>query len=120
MADCGKRLQQVRDVITAAHKSCSVSEKLQFYDQWAAQYEEDVSVLEYEAPHLAALALASVCRLNRESKLVLDVACGTGRAAEEVCTCYLQCILQPPGCSSAAVTAVQFSPDSIIGGPVQH
>ncbi|XP_066455865.1 methyltransferase-like protein 27 isoform X1 [Eleutherodactylus coqui] len=87
MADCGKRLQQVRDVITAAHKSCSVSEKLQFYDQWAAQYEKDVSVLEYEAPHLAALALASVCRLNRESKLVLDVACGTGRAAEELQRC---------------------------------
>ncbi|XP_040279560.1 methyltransferase-like protein 27 isoform X2 [Bufo gargarizans] len=40
MADCGKRLQEVRDVIAAAHKDCSVLEKLQFYDQWATQYEE--------------------------------------------------------------------------------
>ncbi|XP_075710221.1 methyltransferase-like protein 27 isoform X2 [Rhinoderma darwinii] len=87
MADCGKGLQQVRDIIAAARKDCSLSEKLQFYDNWATQYEEDVSVVEYKAPHLAALALASVCQLNRESKLVLDVACGTGRAAEELHRC---------------------------------
>ncbi|KAG8590097.1 hypothetical protein GDO81_006634 [Engystomops pustulosus] len=87
MADCGRGLQQVRDIIAAAHKDCSVLEKLQFYDQWATQYEEDVSILDYKAPHLAALALASVCPLNRESKLVLDVACGTGRAAEELQRC---------------------------------
>lgn len=83
MANCEKGLQQVRDIIAAAHKDCSLLEKLQFYDQWATQYEEDVSILDYKAPHLAALALASVCRSDRESKLVLDVACGTGRAAEE-------------------------------------
>ncbi|KAM3933685.1 methyltransferase-like protein 27 [Leptodactylus fuscus] len=82
-----KGLQEVRDVIAAAHKDCSVLEKLQFYDQWATQYEADVSILEYRAPRLAALALASVCQLNRESKLVLDVACGTGRAAEELQSC---------------------------------
>lgn len=84
MANCEKGLQQVRDIIAAAHKDCSLLEKLQFYDQWATQYEEDVSILDYKAPHLAALALASVCRSDRESKLVLDVACGTGRAAEEL------------------------------------
>ncbi|XP_069800799.1 methyltransferase-like protein 27 [Dendropsophus ebraccatus] len=84
MANYDKGLQQVRGVIAAAHKDCSLLEKLQFYDQWATQYEEDVSILEYKAPHLAALALASVCQGKQESKLVLDVACGTGRAAEEL------------------------------------
>ncbi|XP_056414515.1 methyltransferase-like protein 27 isoform X1 [Hyla sarda] len=87
MANCEKGLQQVRDVIAAAHEDCSLLEKLQFYDRWSTQYEEDVSILDYKAPHLAALALASVCQLNRESKLVLDVACGTGRAAEELQRC---------------------------------
>ncbi|XP_063812251.1 methyltransferase-like protein 27 [Pseudophryne corroboree] len=84
MAACDTRLQQVRDAIAAAHKECSPTEKRQYYDQWSGQYEEDVSVLEYKAPHLAAIALASVCKLNQKSKLVLDVACGTGLVAEEL------------------------------------
>ncbi|XP_075052722.1 methyltransferase-like protein 27 isoform X2 [Mixophyes fleayi] len=87
MAACSKRLQEVRDIIASAHKDCSPSEKLQFYDEWANQYEEDVSTLEYKAPRLAAASLASVCTLNRESKLVLDVACGTGLVAEELQRC---------------------------------
>ncbi|KAM4044414.1 methyltransferase-like protein 27 isoform 2-T2 [Anomaloglossus baeobatrachus] len=40
MANNGEGLQQVRDIIAAAHKDCSLSEKLQFYDQWATRYEE--------------------------------------------------------------------------------
>ncbi|XP_068121852.1 methyltransferase-like protein 27 [Hyperolius riggenbachi] len=78
------RLQEVRDVIASAHKDCTPSEKLQFYNQWANQYEEDVTVLEYKAPRLAAEALASVCTVNRDSRLVLDVACGTGLVAEQL------------------------------------
>nr|DBA34175.1 TPA: hypothetical protein GDO54_001762 [Pyxicephalus adspersus] len=79
-----RSLQQVRDKVASAHKDCSPAEKLHFYNQWATQYEEDVSVLEYKAPYLAAAALASVCTVNRETKLVLDVACGTGLVSEEL------------------------------------
>lgn len=79
-----KSLQQVRNKVASAHKDCSPAEKLQFYNQWAPQYEEDVFVLNYKAPHLAAAALASVCTVNCDSKLVLDVACGTGLVAEEL------------------------------------
>ncbi|XP_077336783.1 methyltransferase-like protein 27 isoform X2 [Lithobates pipiens] len=35
-----KSLQQVRNKVASAHKDCSPAEKLQFYDQWATQYEE--------------------------------------------------------------------------------
>ncbi|KAM9320287.1 methyltransferase-like protein 27 [Gastrophryne carolinensis] len=84
MAAGGKSLQQVRDMVASAHKDSSKSEKLQFYNHWASQYEEDVCVLDYKAPRLAAAALASVCTVNRDSKLVLDVACGTGLVAEEL------------------------------------
>ncbi|XP_069617534.1 methyltransferase-like protein 27 [Ranitomeya imitator] len=84
MANSDKGLQQVRDIIAAAHKDCSLAEKLQFYDRWATRYEKDVSILEYKAPRLAAQALASVCPVNRELQLVLDVACGTGRVSEEL------------------------------------
>ncbi|XP_040194226.1 methyltransferase-like protein 27 isoform X1 [Rana temporaria] len=79
-----KSLQQVRNKVASAHNDCSPAEKLQFYNQWATQYEEDVFVLNYKAPHLAAAALASVCTVNCDSKLVLDVACGTGLVAEEL------------------------------------
>ncbi|XP_073523690.1 methyltransferase-like protein 27 isoform X2 [Phyllobates terribilis] len=40
MENSDKGLQQVRDIIAAAHKDCSLSEKLQFYDRWATRYEE--------------------------------------------------------------------------------
>ncbi|KAM5181101.1 methyltransferase-like protein 27 isoform 3-T5 [Mantella aurantiaca] len=79
-----KSLQQVRDKVASAHKDCSPAHKLQFYNQWATQYEEDVSVLDYKAPQLAAAALASVCTVHRDAMLVLDVACGTGLVAEEL------------------------------------
>ncbi|XP_075450634.1 methyltransferase-like protein 27 [Ascaphus truei] len=84
MAAPCRDLQQVREVIASAHKDCSPAQKLQFYDHWAQEYEEDVSVLEYKAPCLAAVALASVCVSDRESQLVLDVACGTGLTAQEL------------------------------------
>ncbi|XP_073472660.1 methyltransferase-like protein 27 isoform X3 [Aquarana catesbeiana] len=35
-----KSLQQVRNKVASAHKDCSPAEKLQFYNQWAPQYEE--------------------------------------------------------------------------------
>ncbi|KAM4797187.1 methyltransferase-like protein 27 [Rhinophrynus dorsalis] len=79
-----RNLQQVRAVIASAHKDCPSAQKLQFYDNWASEYEEDVSVLEYNAPSLAAAALTSVCCSNQDSHLVLDVACGTGLAAQEL------------------------------------
>uniref|UniRef100_A0A8C5LVK1 Methyltransferase like 27 n=1 Tax=Leptobrachium leishanense TaxID=445787 RepID=A0A8C5LVK1_9ANUR len=84
MASSRRNLQQVREVISSAHKDCEPAQKLQFYDQWAQEYEEDVSVLEYNAPRLAASALASMYISDQESKLVLDVACGTGLVAQEL------------------------------------
>ncbi|XP_063299690.1 methyltransferase-like protein 27 isoform X2 [Pelobates fuscus] len=87
MAASRRSLQQVREVITTAHEDCTPAQKLQFYDRWAQEYEEDVSVLEYNAPRLAAAVLASGCISNRESKLVLDVACGTGLVAQELLRC---------------------------------
>ncbi|XP_040194230.1 methyltransferase-like protein 27 isoform X2 [Rana temporaria] len=35
-----KSLQQVRNKVASAHNDCSPAEKLQFYNQWATQYEE--------------------------------------------------------------------------------
>ncbi|CAH2219684.1 Williams-Beuren syndrome chromosomal region 27 isoform X1 [Pelobates cultripes] len=87
MAASRRSLQQVREIITSAHEDCTPAQKLQFYDRWAQEYEEDVSVLEYNAPRLVAAVLASRCISNRESKLVLDVACGTGLVAQELLRC---------------------------------
>ncbi|KAM8977088.1 methyltransferase-like protein 27 [Pelodytes ibericus] len=87
MTSSSRDLQQVREIIASAHKDCTPDQKLQFYDGWAKEYEEDVSTLEYKAPHLAAVALASMFGSSRESKIVLDVACGTGLVAQELQHC---------------------------------
>uniref|UniRef100_A0A8D2IX31 Methyltransferase like 27 n=1 Tax=Varanus komodoensis TaxID=61221 RepID=A0A8D2IX31_VARKO len=45
---------------------------------------QDVGVLEYQAPQLAAACLAAAFQGSCEEAVVLDVACGTGLAAQEV------------------------------------
>ncbi|KAJ1184930.1 hypothetical protein NDU88_001726, partial [Pleurodeles waltl] len=79
-----RSLSDVRKVITSAHEAISADEKLRFYDNWAQDYERDVDVLEYRAPRLAADCLASAFPTDRDSRLVLDVACGTGLVAVEL------------------------------------
>uniref|UniRef100_A0A8D2J0K0 Methyltransferase like 27 n=1 Tax=Varanus komodoensis TaxID=61221 RepID=A0A8D2J0K0_VARKO len=45
---------------------------------------QDVGVLEYQAPQLAAACLAAAFQGSCEEAVVLDVACGTGLAAQEL------------------------------------
>nr|XP_033778097.1 methyltransferase-like protein 27 isoform X2 [Geotrypetes seraphini]XP_033778098.1 methyltransferase-like protein 27 isoform X2 [Geotrypetes seraphini]XP_033778100.1 methyltransferase-like protein 27 isoform X2 [Geotrypetes seraphini]XP_033778101.1 methyltransferase-like protein 27 isoform X2 [Geotrypetes seraphini]XP_033778102.1 methyltransferase-like protein 27 isoform X2 [Geotrypetes seraphini] len=79
-----RNLAEVKKVIMSAHESTTLEEKLQFYDRWALEYEQDVEVLEYRAPYLAAECLASVFPADRDSQTILDVACGTGLVAVEL------------------------------------
>lgn len=46
---------------------------------------QDVGILEYRAPSLAADLLSAAYRGNRGTAAVLDVACGTGLVCSEVC-----------------------------------
>ncbi|XP_078729987.1 methyltransferase-like protein 27 isoform X2 [Lampetra fluviatilis] len=76
---------QVKEMVAAAHRASSATEKLRFYEQWAKDYDADVHVLEYRAPFLAAEMLASrVPAGERASASVLDVACGTGLVAQQL------------------------------------
>ncbi|XP_075928790.1 methyltransferase-like protein 27 isoform X3 [Petromyzon marinus] len=76
---------QVKEMVAAAHRASSATEKLRFYEQWAKDYDADVHVLEYRAPFLAAEMLASLVPVGeRASATVLDVACGTGLVAEQL------------------------------------
>ncbi|CAM9964900.1 unnamed protein product [Lampetra fluviatilis] len=76
---------QVKEMVAAAHRASSATEKLRFYEQWAKDYDADVHVLEYRAPFLAAEMLASrVPAGERASATVLDVACGTGLVAQQL------------------------------------
>nr|XP_055035914.1 methyltransferase-like protein 27 [Misgurnus anguillicaudatus] len=68
----------VRNVILSAHKNTGAQDKVGFYDKWAENYEQDVALLDYRAPLLAAECVNSFCRGDREKITVLDVACGTG------------------------------------------
>ncbi|KAI4878777.1 hypothetical protein NFI96_028784 [Prochilodus magdalenae] len=77
MAD-SRSFAEVKNVILSAHKNARPEDKLGFYNTWAENYEQDVAVLDYQAPLLAAESIASVFKGDKERAFVLDVACGTG------------------------------------------
>ncbi|XP_059382413.1 methyltransferase-like protein 27 [Carassius carassius] len=78
MANSSRTFSDVRNVILSAHKNSGAQDKVGFYDTWAENYEQDVALLDYSAPLLAAECVSSFFRGDREKATVLDVACGTG------------------------------------------
>ncbi|XP_051257077.1 methyltransferase-like protein 27 [Dicentrarchus labrax] len=76
--------ENVKAVILSAHKSSTSREKVNFYNSWAENYDQDVAVLDYRAPSLAANSISSHFNGDREAAVVLDVACGTGLVAKQL------------------------------------
>ncbi|XP_076025125.1 methyltransferase-like protein 27 [Genypterus blacodes] len=75
--------EHVRAVVSSAHL-LSASEKMEFYNNWAENYDQHVAVLDYNAPRLAATGLSTHFTGDSEAALVLDVACGTGLVAKQL------------------------------------
>ncbi|KAM3869261.1 methyltransferase-like protein 27 [Diretmus argenteus] len=84
MAAVTRTLEHVKEVILSAHNCTSSDDKITFYNNWADNYDQDVAVLDFRAPSLAADSLSSHFTGDREAALVLDVACGTGLVAKEM------------------------------------
>ncbi|KAK5858721.1 hypothetical protein PBY51_002840 [Eleginops maclovinus] len=84
MAATTKTLENVKANILSAHKSTTLAEKVDFYNSWAENYDQDVAVLEYRAPSLAANCVSSHFSGDRGAAVVLDVACGTGLVAKQM------------------------------------
>ncbi|XP_054857939.1 methyltransferase-like protein 27 [Eublepharis macularius] len=85
MAACrSQSLVQAQRRISEVRNGTDTEQQLRLYDGWAAEYEQDVTILLYQAPKLAASCLASVFQGPRADALVLDVACGTGLVAQEL------------------------------------
>ncbi|XP_022063817.1 methyltransferase-like protein 27 isoform X1 [Acanthochromis polyacanthus] len=76
--------ENVKAVILSAHKGTTSKEKVDFYNSWAENYDQDVAVLDYRAPRLAANSISSHFRGDREAAVLLDVACGTGLVARQL------------------------------------
>ncbi|XP_038563949.1 methyltransferase-like protein 27 isoform X1 [Micropterus salmoides] len=76
--------ENVKAVILSAHKSTTSAEKVNFYNSWAKNYDQDVAVLDYRAPSLAANSISSHFSGDRDAAVVLDVACGTGLVAKQM------------------------------------
>ncbi|NWT03065.1 MET27 protein, partial [Mionectes macconnelli] len=74
----------VRERVAAVHRGSALPERLRLYDGWATDYDQDVAVLEYRAPHLAAASLAFAFPAAPAEARLLDVACGTGLVAREL------------------------------------
>ncbi|XP_029030260.1 methyltransferase-like protein 27 [Betta splendens] len=78
--------ENVKAVILSAHKSTTSRDKVGFYNSWAENYDQDVAVLDYKAPGLAANTISSHFSSDRAAAVVLDVACGTGLVAKQMQT----------------------------------
>ncbi|KAJ7996097.1 hypothetical protein DPEC_G00233540 [Dallia pectoralis] len=79
-----RTFEDVKDVILSAHKNTAAGDKVNFYNTWAEDYDKDVALLDYRAPSLAANCLSSSFHGDRDTALVLDVACGTGLVAAQL------------------------------------
>ncbi|CAL1573050.1 unnamed protein product [Knipowitschia caucasica] len=84
MTSSSDRFEHVKAIILSCHEDTSAEEKMRFYDAWAKSYDQDLSVLDYRAPVISANALSSHFTGDRNTALVLDVACGTGLVAKEL------------------------------------
>ncbi|KAM3600942.1 uncharacterized protein V6R79_005009 [Siganus canaliculatus] len=76
--------ESVKATILSAHKGTTTQEKVDFYNSWAEDYDQDVAVLDYRAPSLAANSISSHFKGDRTAAVVLDVACGTGLVAKQM------------------------------------
>ncbi|KAM6907272.1 methyltransferase-like protein 27 [Xenentodon cancila] len=84
MSAASNRFEHVKAVILSAHKSTTSKEKINFYNTWADNYDQDVAVLDYRAPSLATNSISSHFSGRREAAVVFDVACGTGLVAKQM------------------------------------
>ncbi|KAL4608417.1 Williams-Beuren syndrome chromosomal region 27 protein [Arapaima gigas] len=84
MEENTRTFSAVRNVIFSVHKNMDVEDKVAFYNEWAGNYNEDVHILDYRAPMLAARSLSAAFPRDREGALVLDVACGTGLVSAQL------------------------------------
>ncbi|XP_072230942.1 methyltransferase-like protein 27 [Leuresthes tenuis] len=84
MSAVSNTFENVKAVILSAHKSTTPREKVNFYNSWAGNYDQDVAVLDYRAPALAANCISSHFSGAPEAAVVLDVACGTGLVAKQM------------------------------------
>ncbi|XP_076025000.1 methyltransferase-like protein 27 [Genypterus blacodes] len=76
--------EHVRAVLTLASKDTATADKMEFYNNWAENYEQDLAVLDYSGHRRVAICLSSCFTCDREAALVLDVACGTGLVAKQL------------------------------------
>ncbi|XP_029375997.1 methyltransferase-like protein 27 isoform X2 [Echeneis naucrates] len=84
MSASAKTFENVKTLILSAHKNTTSRDKVNFYNSWADNYDQDVALLDYRAPSLAANIISCHFTGDREAAVVLDVACGTGLVAKQL------------------------------------
>ncbi|KAM9782364.1 methyltransferase-like protein 27 [Syngnathus typhle] len=82
MSADARTFEMARDVVLSLHKATSAEDLVHFYNQWAKTYEQDVELIDYRAPSLAASKVSAHFSGDRQTAAVLDVACGTGMVAK--------------------------------------
>lgn len=80
MSTSNRSVQQGRIAFQSSNTVDS-KERVDYYDIWAGNYEEDSNLMGYRAPHLAVDFLSEHFCGRPEETQVLDVACGTGWVA---------------------------------------
>ncbi|KAK5948690.1 hypothetical protein OHC33_010293 [Knufia fluminis] len=64
--------------LARAYATTSLSSTRALYDEWATKYDSDLPATEYQAPTLAADAIASIIGSSLPTSTILDAGCGTG------------------------------------------
>ncbi|KAK0144471.1 Methyltransferase-like protein 27 [Merluccius polli] len=73
-----------KDALFSAHKNISPADKVDFYNKWAENYDNDAVILDSRAPSIAADIVSTYFISDRGAALVLDLACGTGLVAKQM------------------------------------
>lgn len=76
--------ENLKTVFLSAHENTTAREKIEFYNSWAENYDEEVAALKYRGPSVATNSIVSHFSGDREAAVVLDVACGTGLVAKQM------------------------------------
>ncbi|XP_061607175.1 methyltransferase-like protein 27 isoform X3 [Phyllopteryx taeniolatus] len=78
-----RTFEMAKEAILSLGDPSTPTDMIQFYNRWAEFYEQDVELIEYRAPALAAEGVsAHFSGERRAAAPVLDVACGTGKVAK--------------------------------------
>ncbi|XP_061689188.1 methyltransferase-like protein 27 [Syngnathoides biaculeatus] len=77
-----RTFEMAKEAILSMRNDGTPTDTMQYYNQWAQNYEQDMELIGFRAPIMAAEHVSAHFTGERQTAVVLDVACGTGWVAK--------------------------------------